>query len=308
MTSEMDPETQEMLKASLAADGLVAPIICIENEAGLVLVDGMHRLMDAIQANWPTIDVAVTEGDMATVLTRNLYLDHLRGKHKPSDMVKVIEALWKEFQLDSEKIAVKTGLKRDYIETLMLISELTPMCRQYLDDEKIKLGHAKALTRLKDPVQQETVLHQVNMYGLTVKATEDIVTEVINQVSAPGAPATVPSPAPPRQVKCAYCGDLVDLTLVASPVICMSLLRSLSSEHGAGQGRGAPTGRCRRDWSCRHWKSSAWLKEQRQGDMKFCRPACVQARIQTEADLRGKVFSLKRWNFSSARGGGYSTF
>jgi ParB family chromosome partitioning protein len=220
VTGEFDPETKEMLRQSMATDGLIAPIICIETPEGLTLVDGFNRLMEAINAKWPTIDVAVVEGTMVDVLTRNLYIDSLRGKHKPSEMVKVIEALWKEYQLDSEKIAAKTGLKRDYIETLQLISELTPMVREYLDQEKIKLGHAKALTRLKDPVKQEVALHQITTFGMSVKDTDQMVTDALGMAIPPPAPPAPPPAGAPTKVRCSYCGDEVELQHIANPNTC----------------------------------------------------------------------------------------
>lgn len=222
VTSDMDPEIEAMLKQSMTQDGLVAPIVCIETPDGLTLVDGFHRLMEAINAGWTTIDVAITEGDMQTVLTRNLYLDHLRGKHKPSEMVKVIESLWKEYQMDSEQIAAKTGLKRDYIETLQLISQLTPMCRAYLDDDKIKLGHAKALTRLKDPVQQETVLHQILTFVLTVQATNALIDDALSIINPDIPPPVPPPPPPPVKIKCAYCGMDYNVADIRNPPTCMA--------------------------------------------------------------------------------------
>ena len=91
-----DEETKQLLRESMSGMGQVAPIICCEVDSELILVDGENRLDVAKRDNWPSIEVAVLEGNMSDVLTRNLFLDHLRGKHTPGQMLKVIETLWKD--------------------------------------------------------------------------------------------------------------------------------------------------------------------------------------------------------------------
>jgi ParB-like chromosome segregation protein Spo0J len=187
-----------------------------------VLVDGLHRLEEALRLKMATIDVLLIDGDMVDVLTRNLKLDHLRGKHPASEMLAVIEALSKEYGLDSEKIADKTGLTRDYVEKLQAIAQLTPLIRAALDDERIKVSHAYELTRLRDPVQQETVFHQQQMYHWTVKELATYITDLSN-VQPPPPPGPTEPPAP-ILVKCAYCGDEYDPRSgkIANPNTCQT--------------------------------------------------------------------------------------
>ncbi len=154
VTARFDPEMWELFQGSIKAMGAIAPIICCEVEGDLVLVDGLHRLVEVRNNGEQKIDVAVIEGDMVDVLTKNIFLDHLRGKTPVSEMVRVIEVLWKEYKLDSEQIAARTGLQREYVEKLQLISELTPLCRKELDEGRIGVGHAAALAKIKDPGRQ----------------------------------------------------------------------------------------------------------------------------------------------------------
>ena len=201
-----DDETKALLRESMTGAGQVAPIICIEVDGELVLVDGENRLEIARHDSWPTIEVAVAEGDMVDVMTRNLFLDHLRGKHTPGQMLKVIMSLWKDYGLDSEKIAEKTGLKRDYIEQFQLLETLTPMVRAYLDDHERWLGHAVALAKIKDPVQQEVVFQQTVLYNWPVKELVAFVKQVMETVLPP-VPGNAPqAPREKATIKCFYCG------------------------------------------------------------------------------------------------------
>lgn len=220
VTARFDDETWAEFQASIKEIGAIAPIICCLVDEEFVLIDGLHRLMEAQRNGTATVDVAVIEGDMVDVLTKNLFLDHMRGKTPVSEMVDVIESLWKEYGLDSEKIAARTGMTRDYVEKLQLLSGLTPLCREALDQGKIGVGHAVALTKIKDPVRQETVLHQQELYRWTVKELDAYIKEVLALVETREEIRTEAEARPPVKVKCFYCGQGFDPAEVASPITC----------------------------------------------------------------------------------------
>ena len=46
VTAQFDEETWEQFKSSIKEVGAIAPIICCEVEQKLVLVDGLHRLVE----------------------------------------------------------------------------------------------------------------------------------------------------------------------------------------------------------------------------------------------------------------------
>jgi ParB/RepB/Spo0J family partition protein len=222
VTAQFDEELLAMFKASIREVGQTSPILCCQVDSDLILVDGLHRLMEAITNKTPRIDVNIFDGDMVDVLTKNIFVDHLRGKTPPSEMVKVIEALWKEFDLDSEQIAKRTGLSRDYVEKLQLISQLTPYCKAALDEGRIGVGHAAALTKIKDPARQETILGQVELYHWTVKATDDFVREVNRIVNKPEEVKAPGEALPPPKIKCRFCDIEYDITQISNPNLCTS--------------------------------------------------------------------------------------
>ena len=118
VTAQFDEELYAQFQESLKEIGQVAPPIVYEVEGELVLCDGLHRIQEAIANNTPSIDVAVLDGDMVDVLTKNIMVDHLRGKTPVSQMVKVIHVLNEDYDLSSDQIVERTGLTRDYVERL----------------------------------------------------------------------------------------------------------------------------------------------------------------------------------------------
>ena len=230
VNARFDEEGWEQFKNSIKGVGVIAPVICMEVDGELVLVDGLHRLMEAKNSGDKEINVAVIPGDEIDVYTKNILIDHTRGKTPVSEMVNVIEFLTKEKGLDSEKIAEKTGLKRDYIEKLQRLSELTPACRASLDEGKIGVGQAYELVRLRDPITQETVLHQLETYRWRVPELREFVDNVLALKSQETAPPPRGTPPLPYMFECAFCHDKVPIAEIANPNICVSCAGVL---HGA---------------------------------------------------------------------------
>lgn len=227
VTARFDPEMWEMFQSSIKQVGAIAPIICYEVEGELILCDGLHRLVEAKKNGDKTINVAVLPGDMVDVLTKNIFLDHLRGKTPVSQMVEVIRALWREYDLDSEKIAEKTGLTRDYVEKLQKVSELTPLCLEALDQGRIGVGHASALTRIKDPVRQETVLQQLLLYHWTIAELEAYITDVLAILQEKVEEVPPEEPRAPPVVTCYFCRGGYDIAQISNPNVCVECAGAL---------------------------------------------------------------------------------
>lgn len=223
VTARFDQETREILRQSVKEAGILAPILVQRIDEDLVLVDGLHRLQDAIAAGDLPIDVAVLEGDMTDLLCRNLFLDKVRGKPPIGDMVAVIEALYTEHGLDPDKIKEKTGLPRDYIEKLIKISTASPEVREALDQEAIGVGVAFELSRLPFAIQQEEVLAKSTVYRLTVKDVKELVDDTVAAMQAAkdepaAATDTMPRPAP--VYNCEGCRQEVQPKFLRPVMVC----------------------------------------------------------------------------------------
>lgn len=220
VTARFDEEMWEQFRSSIKELGAIAPIICIENEKGLFLVDGLHRLVEAKNNGEKVVDVAVIPGDEVDVYTKNLFLDHLRGKPPVTDQIKVIELLIKELGLDSEKIAAKTGLTRDYVEKLQRLSELTPRCLAALNEGVLGVGQAHELLRLPDPVDQEVGLGYVRMYGWKFFELSQWIDAVLEQRGIEVTIAASSEEVKVYKLECAYCHNKYEIKYISNPHTC----------------------------------------------------------------------------------------
>jgi len=221
--ARFDAEIWQQFQNSIKEAGIVSPVIVCQIGEDLVLVDGEHRLQEAISLGLPTVDAVAFEGDMVDVLTKNLFLDHTRGKTPVSEMVKVIGALYTEYNLDPDQIREKTGLTRDYIEKLVRISQASPSVQQALDEGVIGVGHAFELCRLPYAVQQDEIIAKHQVWRFSVKELHEQIDQVLAAIKElatepPVTPGTGPRQAPVYH--CEGCKDEVEPRYLRPVMLC----------------------------------------------------------------------------------------
>lgn len=223
VTAQFSEEVLEQFKASMKVTGTIPPPIVYEVEGELVLCDGLHRIQEEIEKGTPLVDVVVFEGDMVDVLTKNIFLDHLRGKHPVSEMVRVIGVLSQEHNLDSDQIREKTGLTRDYIERLLKIAMAGSAVLESLDQGQIGVGHAFELSRLPFAIQREELLAKHQVFRFQVKELHEFVDNVLKEMEAIAEEpvAAVPGePLPPRVYQCEGCHEETEPRYLRPAMVC----------------------------------------------------------------------------------------
>lgn len=251
VTAQFDEELYQQFKESIKAVGQITPPIVYQVGEELILCDGLHRLEEAIKSGESSVDVVVIPGDMVDVLTKNIFLDHLRGKTPVSQMVKVIKKLYEEFNLDPDQIKEKTGLTRDYVEKLIKISQASPVVQDALDQGIIGVGHAFEISRLPYALQQEEVIAKHQVWRWTVKELHDQVDTVLKELELI---AKQPPPAGPAETKrpiqyvCEGCKEIVEPRYLRPVMLCpdcfgnvwrLAKARASKEEETSEKGEGA---------------------------------------------------------------------
>jgi predicted RNA-binding Zn-ribbon protein involved in translation (DUF1610 family) len=223
VTAQFDDELYQQFKESIAAVGQITPPICYEVGEELVLCDGLHRLQESISHGETSVDVVVIPGDMIDVMTKNIFLDHLRGRTPVSQMVKVIRTLYQEYNLDPDQIKEKTGLTRDYIEKLLKIGMASPTVQDALDQGVIGVGHAFELSRLPYAIQQEELIAKQQIYRFKVPELHEFVDNVLREmklVAEAGPPEAVTGPRPIAKYHCEGCKDEIEPRYLRPVMLC----------------------------------------------------------------------------------------
>jgi len=223
VTAFYDEETAALLKQSLEAAGTINPIIVVSTDDGFILVDGLHRFDEARQRGDSTLPAVIYEGEAKDALLMNLVLNKVRGKTKASEMVKVIGALYQNYDLDVEKIEKATGLPRDYIEKLIKVSQASLVVQEALDQEIIGIGHAFQIARLPYAIQQEELIAKHQVYRFKLPDLKGLVDATLIEIGKlkDEAPKVEPEEArKPVTYHCEGCKEEVEARYLRPVMLC----------------------------------------------------------------------------------------
>jgi len=191
---EFDPDSLRELADSIAAQGVIQPIVVRPVAAGRYeIVAGERRWRASQQAGLTEIPVVVREVDeqsaIAVALIENLQRDDLN----PLEEAGALERLLTEFELTHQQVADAVGKSRTMVTNLLRLLELNDDVKRYLQNKRLEMGHARALLGLRGPQQSEAA-GQVVSQGLSVRETEKLVRRL--QATGQDQPATTaPEPA-----------------------------------------------------------------------------------------------------------------
>jgi len=223
VTAQFDEELRERFSESIKAIGQLSPPLVYQVGEELVLCDGLHRLDEAKANGESLIEVAVLPGDMLDVLTKNLVVDHLRGKTRVSEMVTVFRVLYKDYNLDPDQITEKTGYPRNYVEKLLKIGEASPVVQQALDEGWLGVGAAFEISRIPATIVQEEIIEKQRVYHFPVKELHDQIDKILYELellkTAPPA-ATTAEPRPIATYHCEGCKDEVEGRYLRPVMLC----------------------------------------------------------------------------------------
>ena len=223
VTAVMPPELEEQFRGSIRAQGVLNPIKCIWDGQNIILVDGLHRLMEARASGQKTVPAVVVPGTIRDVMLQNITTGKLQGRGKVTDMIKVIRYLVDEEKMDLADIAAKTGYKLRYLEDLLAISRAHPDLLRALDEEQISLGAARELARIPDPEVMLRLLYQVIMYRMRVQDVKELVDktlEVMQKNKQRQQEQKQPRPRGEVKLECFVCGEQYPAAMMKAPILC----------------------------------------------------------------------------------------
>lgn len=228
VTSYMSPELQEEFKSTVQALGILEPPLCIQDGDTLYLVDGLHRLQEAIAQGHARVTVLVREGTLTDAILQNLVTATQRGRITLAELVRTISHLYHECKVDTETLARRTGLSLRYIDDLLVIWEAGDAVRAAIDRDQIGKTHALLLAAVEDPQARDRLLSLCIAYDWTVKQLELSIAEWRRAHEAGQAPQAPPAEEKPPPLPCHFCShpeDPVNLRSFPMCPACYALAR-----------------------------------------------------------------------------------
>jgi ParB family chromosome partitioning protein len=181
--TEFDPEQLRELADSIKQRGviqplLVRPIVTTGGAPRYELIAGERRWRAAREAGLTTIPAIVREANDQEVLEIALIENLQREDLNAVEEARAYEQLSTQFKLTQEQIAEKVGRSRAAVANSLRLLGLPGEVQSWIADNRLSVGHAKAILGLANPAEQRLVAERVLKRNLTVRETEQLVEEL----------------------------------------------------------------------------------------------------------------------------------
>ncbi len=200
-----DEDALAELEFSIKEFGLMQPIVVRAlPDDQFELVMGERRWRASQRAGLETIPAIVRETADDDML-RNALLENIhRVQLNPLEEAAAYQQLLEEFGVTHEELANRIGRSRPAITNMIRLLKLPLPVQRRVAAGVLSAGHARALLGLEDLGAQEELAARIVAEGLSVRATEEIVTLAKNE-----APAK-PKPAPRKPIQAPGLQEVAD--------------------------------------------------------------------------------------------------
>lgn len=191
------------LADSIRVHGIITPLVVRPRpEGGYFLIAGERRWRAAQRAGLHELPVVVQDVSEELALERALVENLQRADLGPLEEAAAYQRLADSFGMTHEQIAVRIGKDRSTVANAIRLLKLPPAVRQLVEDEKLTMGHARALLGFEETSAMERAARTVVDKGLSVRATEALVKK------ARDAAEDAKRPPPSKPAKSANVRDL----------------------------------------------------------------------------------------------------
>jgi ParB family transcriptional regulator, chromosome partitioning protein len=163
------------LAASIAASGLLQPVIVRAVGSRFELIAGERRWRAVQRLGWSKISAVVRDYDDRTVLTLALIENLQRDDLSAIDAAHGYQRLVAEFNVSATEVARLVGKDRSTIANTLRLLKLPSDVQELLQEKKISEGHARALLALERPSEISQMAQDIVTHGRSVREVEAMV-------------------------------------------------------------------------------------------------------------------------------------
>ncbi len=176
-----DQDALEALASSIKSQGIIQPIVVREVEGDrFEILAGERRWRASQLAGLKVVPVIFKEMSdqeaLAVALIENIQRENLN----PVETAIALKRLIEEFALTHQEAGDVIGKSRSSISNTLRLLELDEVVQQLLSEQRLDMGHARALLALPKK-QQAEVAKKVVSGNLTVRETEHLVKMLLSE-------------------------------------------------------------------------------------------------------------------------------
>lgn len=172
--SKINEQLLEELALSIKGIGIIQPITVREIDNGKYqLITGERRLKAAKLAGLKKIAAFVRIANDQDMLEMALVENIQREDLNAIDVAISYQRLTEECNLTQEDLSQRIGKKRATVSNYLRLLKLPPEIQLGIRDNKITMGHARALINIDDPNAQLKLYYQIIDEDLSVRKVEE---------------------------------------------------------------------------------------------------------------------------------------
>lgn len=170
---------QEDIKASIKEKGILQPLLVRRKGEHFEVIAGERRLRAARDLALPTVPVVIKENvsdseAMVLALVENIQREDLNVIEEAM----AFQTLTTAFQLSQDQIAKAVGKDTSTISNTLRLLKLPTQIQDHLREEKISMGHARAILTLDNEADQLKMAQNIINQNLSVRSVEGLVKQV----------------------------------------------------------------------------------------------------------------------------------
>lgn len=190
--SIFEEEALNELAESIKHQGLIQPITVRKiSDHKYQLISGERRLRASKIAGLTEIPAYVREADDNAMVEMALVENIQRENLNSIEIALTFQKLMEEFNLTQEELSEKVGKKRTTVANYLRLLKLPIEVQAGIRDEKITMGHARALIALKDKDVLLSIYNKIVDKGLNVRQVEELVRKSVRSGIQEKAPENI---------------------------------------------------------------------------------------------------------------------
>ncbi len=185
-----DENALQILADSVREHGVIQPIAVREIDGMgeyYEIIAGERRWRAAKMAGLDEIPAVILTGDDLKVAELSLIENVQRKDLNPVEEALAYKALIERFGLKQEEVAIQAGKSRSAVANLLRLLELPDDILIMVQDERLSMGHARALLGLEDEDKMLPLAEMTIAKELSVREVEAVVRRYNAEAEAPEA-------------------------------------------------------------------------------------------------------------------------
>lgn len=195
--TQFDPQLLNELADSIRVHGVIQPITVRKmGYDKYQIISGERRTKASILAGLTEIPAYIRIANDQEMLEMALIENIQRKDLNAIEVAWSYKRLMDECSLKMEELGERVGKDRSTVNNYLRLLKLPEPIQAALRDEKLSMGHARAMIALDDANRQLALFHQITTQDLSVRAIEQLVKTEKSAGGSTSTPSAKPNPIP----------------------------------------------------------------------------------------------------------------